>query len=169
MLIPVFVSSPTNLSDEQDACRRLILGELGHHGLEGRTIGQTDYPTSFPLRKVLTLARHCSGGIILGFSQLEVVRGVWKRGTPHESEVEEGVALPTPWNNLEAGVLFARGVPLLIFREAGISGGVFDNGVTDLFLHPMPKPALEYQEDKALKAVFQRWTAQVRGHYYGNG
>jgi hypothetical protein len=63
--------------------------------------------------------------------------------------------------------LFALDVPLLVFREAGISGGVFDNGVTDLFVHPMPKPDTEYQDKKALRAVFQKWTAQVRLHYYG--
>ena len=57
--------------------------------------------------------------------------------------------------------------PLLVFRESGISGGVFDNGVTDLFVHPMPKPDAEYNEVKALRAVFQKWIAQVCAHYHG--
>lgn len=71
MLIPVFGSSPTLLSAEQDLARRLILGELNAVGLEWRSIGQTDYPSSFPLREVLTLAKHCAGGVVLGFSQFE--------------------------------------------------------------------------------------------------
>ena len=72
MLIPVFVSMPNTLSNKQDAAQRLVLRELGHHGIEARTLGQTDYPTSFPLREVLTLAKHCSGGLILGFSPRHV-------------------------------------------------------------------------------------------------
>ncbi len=121
------------------------------------------------MREVLTLATHCSGGVILGFSQFEATAGTWKKGTPFKSAVRKGhsVFLPTPWNQLEAGILFALDVPLLVVREQGISGGVFDPGVTDLLIHPMPKPDAEYQERKALRVVFQKWTAEVRSLYYG--
>lgn len=169
MLIPVFVSMPNTLSKKQSMAQQLVLGELGHHGIEARTLGRTDYPTNFPLREVLTLAKHCSGGVILGFSQFEATVGTWKKGTPFKFSIGKNkpVLFPTPWNQLEAGILFALNVPLLVFRETGIFGGVFDNGVTDLFIHPMPKPDAEYNEKKALRAVFQKWTAQVRAHYYG--
>ena len=80
MLIPVFVSIPNSLNSKQSVAHQLVLEELGHHGLEARTLGRTDYPTSFPLREVLTLAKHCSGGLILGFSQF--------RG--HSRGMEEG-------------------------------------------------------------------------------
>ncbi len=168
MLIPVFVSIPNTLNEQQRLAYKYVLGELGHHGIEARTLGRTDYPTSFPLREVLTLAKHCSGGVILGFSQLIATAGTIKKGTPFRSHIKKGKPLPfpTPWNHLEAGILFALAVPLLVFREPGIFGGVFDNGVTDLFIHPMPRPDAEYQEKKALGAVFQKWSAQVRSHYY---
>jgi len=84
MLIPVFGSCPTHLSKTQDENRRLILGELGHAGLEWRSLGRTDYPTEFPLREVLMLAKHCSGGLILGFAQFETKTGIWKKDTPFE-------------------------------------------------------------------------------------
>lgn len=172
MLIPVFVSSPTesNLNNGQESVRRLVAGELGRLGLAERTLGQTDYPTSFPLREVLTLAKHCSGGVILGFTQFEATAGTWKKGTPFKSTVSKTrpVAFPTQWNQLEAGILFALAVPLLVFRDHGITGGVFDPGATDLFIHEMPKANVKYTERKALRAVFQRWAAQVRSHYYGD-
>lgn len=168
MLIPVFVSTPKALNAAQDASHRYLLGELGQMGFEARTLGRTDYPTSFPLREVLTLAKHCSGGVVLGFSQFEATAGTWKRGTPYKRAIKKGFTepFPTPWNHLEAGILFALGVPLLVFREQGVSGGVFDNGVTDLFVHPMPKADLEYAEKKSLRAVIHKWAAQVRSHYY---
>ena len=169
MLIPVFVSMPNTLNRKQSEAQQLVLGELGHQGIEARTLGRTDYPTSFPLREVLTLAKHCSGGLILGFSQFEAIAGTWKKGTPFKRSVVKNKPshFPTPWNQLEAGILFALNVPLLVFRESDVSGGVFDNGVTDLFVHPMPAPDAEYSERKALREVFQKWTAQVRAHYYG--
>jgi hypothetical protein len=67
MKIPVFVSLPTMLNDDQDAARKLILRELDRNGLEARSLGRSDYPTELPLREVLTIARHCAGGVILGF------------------------------------------------------------------------------------------------------
>ena len=67
-------------------------------GIEARSIGLTDYPTSFPLREVLTLAKHCSGGLILGFSQFEATAGTWKKDTPFKHKVGKNkpVQFPTP-------------------------------------------------------------------------
>ena len=145
MLIPVFVSMPNRLSNKQGAALQLVLKELGDHGIEARTLGLTDYPTSFPLREVLTLAKHCSGGLILGFSQFEATAGMWKKDTPFKYKVgrNKPAQFPTPWNRLEARILFALDIPLLVFHESGISDGVFDNGVTDLFVHPMPQRGLK--------------------------
>ena len=166
MLIPVFVSSPTSLNEQQSASRQIILRTLKKHGLEARAIGKTDYPTSFPLREVYSLARHCSGGVILGFSQFEATSGVWKKGTVSEFDSTESTHFPTPWNHLEAGVLFSLNVPLLVFCECGVSGGVFDKGVTDLFVHPMPQRDQQRENTRALQGVFAKWTAKVRMKYY---
>src|SRR5437588_11123037 len=120
MKIPVFVSAPTVLSKEQEASRRHIVRELEDSGLEWRALGRSDYPTELPLREVLTIARHCAGGIILGFSQFRADSGVWKPDTPDQKSAVVPVSFPTPWNQLEAGILFSLGLPLLVFRETGI-------------------------------------------------
>jgi hypothetical protein len=64
------------------------------------------------------------------------------------------VLFPTPWNHIEAGILHGLGLPLLVFAEDGISGGVFDRGVTDVFIHRMPSPSMSPSAKKALSAVF---------------
>ncbi len=166
MLIPVFGSCPTYLNNKQDEAKRLILGELGHARLEWRSLGQTDYPTNYPLKEVHILAKHCSGGVILGFSQFETSKGVWKKGTPFEKKEKALITFPTPWNQLEAGMLYSLGLPLLVFREDGISGGIFDNGVTDLFIHQIPKKKLGRQERKVIKEVIHKWARKVHAHYY---
>ncbi len=112
MKIPVFVSAPTVLSPAQDAARRLILRELEHSGLEWRALGRSDYPTELQLREVLTIARHCAGGVILGFSQFRADTGVWKPDTPDKKPLTSPVFFPSPWNHLEAGILFSPGPAL---------------------------------------------------------
>jgi hypothetical protein len=164
MKIPVFVSCPTVLSESQAAVRQLIVDELDALDLEPRALGRSDYPYELPLREVLTIARHCSGGVILGFSQFWVESGFAKRDTASERQIAD-VAMPSAWNHLEAGVLFGLRVPLLVFCEPTVEGGVFDHGVSDAFIHAMPSP--EPASDKqGLRSVFLKWSGHVREHYY---
>ncbi len=165
MRIPVFVSAPTALNDEQAASYAIVLEELANLQLEPRRLGVSDYPRDYPLREVAVIARHCSGGIILGFEQFRSQAAVWKHGSASERTVTELVRLPTPWNHLEAGILFGLKLPLLIFREPGIAGGVFDEGVTDVFVNKMPMHGQSPEERRALTEIFLKWRGRVSEHY----
>ena len=165
MQIPVFVSCPTSLNDAQERSRQAVLDELERFGLENRALGRSDYPVDTPLKEVLILARHCAGGLFLGYSQLVIESGIRKAGTAKE-ECVTGIHQPTPWNQLEAGILYGLGLPLLIFREVGVSGGIFDLGSGEAFVQAMPVPGSSSATDSGLRDVFLRWQARVREHYY---
>jgi len=159
---------PTSLSLSQEEARTSIIQQLDDNDLEPRALGRSDYPTELPLREVLLIARHCSGGVILGFEQCRADSGVLKPGTSAEKRVSTPLAFPSPWNHLESGILFGLRLPILVFREDSITGGVFDNGVSDVFVHPIPSPDITGTVKAALKQVFQRWAGKVREHYYGD-
>lgn len=167
MDIPVFVSCPTSLGKDQKASRELILRQLKRFNLEPRALGRSDYPTELPLREVLLVARHCSGGLILGFEHYRSLKGVRKPGTAEEKKLAGRVSIPTPWNHLEAGILFGLQLPILVFREKEIEGGVFDPGVSDVYIHEMPSPSDTRSRKDALGDVFLKWQSEVRRHYYG--
>ena len=167
MDIPVFVSCPTSLNEDQEASRALILRQLKRFNLEPRALGRSDYPTELPLREVMLVARHCSGGLILGFEQYRSLGGIRKPGAPEELRDDGHVSIPSPWNHLEAGILFGLRLPILIFRDQGIDGGVFDPGVSDVFIHEMPTPKDAKARKEALSDVFLKWQAEVRRYYYG--
>ncbi|TQD28442.1 hypothetical protein [Methanolobus vulcani] len=76
------------------------------------------------------------------------------------------VVMPTPWNQLEAGILFGLKVPLLIFKEKGIEGGVFDHGISDVFIHTMPPTKPNKKKKEELKQVFLKWQSEVSKKYY---
>lgn len=165
MRIPVFVSRPSSISGNQQKLYDAVEGLLDKFQLEPRRLGSSDYPTELPLREIAVMARHCAGGLILGFEQLQVTTGVAKRGTPHEAPAS-GNLIPTAWNHLEAGILFGMGLPLLVFREQGVSGGIFDNGVTDAFVHTFPSLPIKRAVMRELDAVFMKWQSKVRELYY---
>ena len=169
MRVPVFVSapSPDNLSPGQEQSAAIIQKLVNRYKLDWRALGRSDYPNDLPLKEVLRMVRHCSGGIILGFEQFRATKGVSKRGSPKAKVANSVVSFPTPWNQLEAGILFSSGLPMMIFREPGISGGVFDVGTSEVFIHQMPTTTMPTQALDDLDSVFQNWVARVRRHYYG--
>jgi hypothetical protein len=156
------------LNPAQDRSRDRIVRELARLQLEPRALGRSDYPSDCPLREVSVIANHCSGGLILGFRQFSATSGTWKPGTKEQRPVRRGKpeAFPSPWNQLEAGILFGLQLPLLIFREASVRGGVFDDGVTDVFIHEMPKGDISDQNLEGFREVLLKWSARVRERYY---
>ena len=168
MKIPVFISSPSALNAEQEFSRNKIISFVEKLNLEPRALGRSDYPTEYPVREVLVIAKHCSGGVILGFEQIQVFSGLRWPGTKQETRISNRnpVSIPTSWNQLEAGILFGLRLPLLIFREKNISGGVFDNGVTDVFVHNLPVGNWTAADDTSLNEVFLKWFGKVHEAYY---
>lgn len=55
---------------------------------------------------------------------------------------------------------------MLIFKEDGVEGGVFDYGITDVFVHEMPpvKPSKDKYEE--LRQIFLKWQGEVNRVYY---
>lgn len=103
-----------------------------------------------------------------GFEQLYVDSGTRKRGTGEQKIIDTSnpISIPTPWNHLEAGILFSLKIPLLIFKEDGVEGGVFDYGITDVFVHNMPDPKPSKSKLDELKQVFLKWYGEVNRRYY---
>ena len=56
--------------------------------------------------------------MILGFEQYRSLKGIRKPDTPEAKRQNPPVKIPTSWNHLE--------------------GGVFDPGVSDVYIHEMP-------------------------------
>lgn len=166
--IPVFVSSPTILSKEQEAKRQVIINILAELQLEDRALGRSDYAKDYPLKEVFVIAKHCAGGVILGFEQLYVESGIRKRNTVESKAIDStnNLIISTPWNQLEAGILYGLKLPLIIFKEKGIEGGIFDYGISDVFIHEMPPENPDPNKIIELKQVFLKWYGAVSQNYY---
>ena len=175
--IPVFASVPSKLDLDQRASCAYVYYWLRRVGLEPRTVGVSDNSYYNPLHEVRTLARHCAGGLILGYCQVVAknAKTTVKGRTADEVEtliIKEYYA-PTPWNQLETGILFGLGLPLLVLKQKGITGGIFDEGASDVFVQPMPMPGPDWESKLSSgtgatpfeQALF-RWQTLVRHHYY---
>ena len=173
--LPVFVSGPTKLSPEQDDVRNAIFDILEEEELAPRALGQTDYPDSLPLVQVCMFASHCAGGLILGFEQIRATAGIQKYRA-RDSEYRDAskpidgmLRLPTAWNHMEAGVLFALGRPLLIMCETGIADGVFFPGTASTFTHTLPANLNEMTRQRdQIRQIIKSWRGRVSATYRSN-
>jgi hypothetical protein len=170
MKIPVFVSAPSDLNEEQQLSFDCIGRLLNKENLEARALGRSDYPTDYPLKEVVMIARRCAGGVILGYSQsiapvLKIKPGVPPKEGEKPRKNAKDVKFPTPWNQLEAGILFSLRLPLIVFREEGISGGIFDLGSSDVFIISLPLGEISEKKEEQIVFSLQNWAARVREHY----
>ena len=184
--IPVFASVPSWLNDDQKRSKAFIYELLDRLYVEPRTVGASDEAQFDPLKEVRTLARHCAGGIILGYTQFFAENVSW-RG----DNIDKFFA-PTEWNHLETGVLFGLGLPLLVLSEPGVDRGIFGVGSSGMFVHEMPMPPESYHAERTSESttkrpkasdpgvvafqasaerferVLLRWQSRVQVHYYGD-
>src|SRR5262249_38709403 len=124
MKIPVLVSCPTSLSRDQEARRKIAIDILDSLNLEPRALGRSDYPADLPLREVLVIARHCAGGVILGFNQFTATAGTSKPGTKSESRCPARLSFRPPgitWRRAYCSLLANR----CLYSEKMGSPGVF--------------------------------------------
>jgi hypothetical protein len=123
-------------------------------------VGVNQFGNEAPLMTVRRLMEACHGAVVLGLAQLLVTTGVSKPGTSSERRVRS-VRLPTPWNQLEAGIAFALDLPLLIVHEAGVEAdGIFDPQIGDRFVHQTDLSAA-WLASEAFSQPFDQWVNEV--------
>jgi hypothetical protein len=155
-VIDVFVSRPTRTAQDFTIGLQGFLTYLESHGFRPRTFGTTDYPLASPLDEVIRLMKRCRGAIILGYPQIEIRSGAVKG-----REIDALTFLPTEWNQIEAGLAYASGLPLLLIHHLGITGGVFDRGAVNRFIYEVDLVAPNWALRQEVSGAVERWKEEV--------
>jgi hypothetical protein len=150
--LPVFLSHPQRKTPEQEKVYTFLRKTLLAFDLKPKTV-DTPYPTKAPLLEVRALAETCAGGVVLGFA-----RRPYGDGAGSSSSA-------TPWNHLEAGMLFGLGLPLLIFRDRTVDDGIFDANATGDVVYEMPEPPFDHHRSYVIDPI-RRWREKVELRYY---
>lgn len=164
--VPIFVSIPTKLNDKQQAVDAGIRRALQASRLSPRTVTGCVPPMQSPLAEITRLARRCAGGLILGFRQSTANDVVRWPGSRFETEAAQS-HYPSPWNQLEAGILYSLGVPMLIFAEDGVTGGIFDQGMGNFLIHPFSADSFSDDDAEQMGILIREWGRLVTRHHQG--
>ena len=157
--INVFVSRPNWIATQYRDGLQRFLGMLEALSLRPRTIGATDYPVKSPLDEVIKLMKGCRGAVVLGYPQIEATVGSIKGAA-----ITSSLLLPTEWNQIEAGLAYARELPLLVIHHIGVSRGIFDRGALNnfLFAKDLADPAWAASEE--IGGALRAWRDDVLGY-----
>lgn len=118
------------------------------------------FPNVSLMKAVEQLMRQCSGTVIIGISQAVIQKGISKPGTSNEKLIKNTL-LPTPWNHIEASMAYILNLPLLVIRDQGIEGGVFDVGTTRNFIHILQLDTQEWMGKPSFLQPFAEWHREV--------
>lgn len=155
-MLNIFVSRPTVVGSSFERGLEGFLEILDKMELAPRTLGGTDQPTTSPLDEVIRLLDACAGAVILGYPQLRVDKGVLK-GAP----LSEPLVLPTEWNHIEAGLAYARDLPLLLVGHSGVQRGIFDRGAIPGFLHVVDMSTDTWALQEPIAGALKSWKSRV--------
>lgn len=124
----VFVSVGGTATAQQEAFVRGVEERLRSEGLVPHTVGRNTFSSDSPLKAVTELMDRCSGTVVIALERSYFPTGVDKRGGPKETALSD-VRLPSPWNQIEAAMSYARGLPIMVVVESGLkSEGLLERG-----------------------------------------
>ncbi|MGB8298812.1 MAG: hypothetical protein WCG85_25570 [Polyangia bacterium] len=153
----IFLSRPTWVSPEFEPGLANFYKLLAMVQLNPRTLGVgADRPTVSPMDEVIALMNECRGAVILGFPQIIVASGRCKA-----DEIASNLVLGTEWNHIEAGLAYARGLPLLAVHHVGVSRGIFDRGAINSFIHQVDLSSPAWALDETVTGALKKWSEKV--------
>lgn len=167
MGVPVFLSHPRPFSDEQQQLVDRVRAYFDERNLEPRTLGVNEYDTEVPLASIRRLMLESNGVLVLALRRYHVDTGAAHlpgSGRKKSTRDISGSWITSPWCQVEAGMGYQLGLPVLVFREEGVlADGVLERGVMASY---MPEVTLNGNVDKFFaskewKQLIQRFEADV--------
>ena len=128
MSADVFLSIGRIYTKEQEVFVSAIEDYLRENGLTPRALGRTDFSSQQPLKFIEEVMRECSGTVVIAFERLHIQNAIEFRTGDSERE-HSNVKIPSVWNQIEAGMAYVLGHPLLVIMEKGLkSDGILEFG-----------------------------------------
>jgi hypothetical protein len=135
--ISVFLSYPKPFRRSQHEFVDRVRSHLRARGLAPRTLGVTDYDMDAPLKAIRRLMLESNGLITIAFRRSHVERGAgnFRTDLGLAERPLDGAWLTTPWAHIEPAMAYQIGLPVLIFREAGVlDDGILEKGVLGTYM-----------------------------------
>ncbi len=165
MEIPVFVSCSKAYLQRQEAFLVEVERALVEACLRPMTLGRSEYSIDAPLEAIRRLMTGSFGLITLAFRRSYVEVGTDRPMSDlGEPEVDRSKTwLSSPYCQIEPAMAYQLGIPVLIWREDGVSAeGLLDRGAVGLSMPAFDLDTPPNLSDRMWRQPFQEWIDRVR-------
>lgn len=164
MNLPVFLSISKEYTEEQKKFHQGFVDYMRNQGFEPRTVGRTDYFMDEPLSGCRMVMLESYGLVTLAFRRYYIAEGWENYGHLKRQKPIGGEYLTSPWCHIEAAMAYQLGLPILMFREEGVSErGLLAKGITDTYLPVFHASEFDtYFGRDDFWQLFYQWGGRVR-------
>jgi len=172
MSIPVFLSCPKPYLQRQVDFLNAVEAHLGECDLRPMTLGRSEYSMDAPLIAIRRLMGSSFGLLTLAFRRTLIDSG-FDRPSSDVGEKQISRAdtwLTSPYCQIEPAMAYQIGLPVLVWREAGVTEeGLLDRGALDLAMPSFDLDAPPRLSEREWKQPLSEWVRRVQSTYARNG
>jgi hypothetical protein len=163
-MINVFISHPTPHNKYQEEFLSLIECELKKHDLNPTNLGKNNWDFRSPLKPIKELMATCKAAIIIGMVRHHSYIGYEKEFTEDSKELIHKYTT-TPWVQIEAGMAYQAGLPLLILKEKKVfAEGILDPQLSDYFVFEFEAEKQAEKLSHALEEIILSWVIHIKSN-----
>jgi hypothetical protein len=119
----VFLSVGATYTKDQEDYVNAFERLMNKNNLKRLVVGRDSPPSRQPILEVKDLMRRADAVVVLAFTRYVIHSGAEKPGANRPSHRQGAITNerhPTVWNQIEAGIAFGLGTPLLLILEDGM-------------------------------------------------
>lgn len=161
-IINVFISHPTPYNKYQEIFLSLIESELKKHGLNPTNLGKNNWSFISPLKPIKEIMDTCVAAIVIGLERHHSFIGYEKEFSKGSKELIHKYS-SSPWIQIEAGMAYQAGLPILILKEDKVYGeGILDPQISDSFVFEFELKKLQKKISPELEEIIRSWVKHFK-------
>ncbi len=161
-MINVFISHPTPYNKYQESFLSLIDLELKKHGLNPKNLGKNNWNFRSPLKPIKEIMDTCVAAIVIGLERHHSFIGYEKEFSKNTKELIHKYS-SSPWIQIEAGMAYQAGLPILILKEEKVYGeGILDPQISDSFVFEFDLKKLHKKISPELEEMISSWVKHFK-------
>jgi hypothetical protein len=115
----IFISAGSPSTTEQQEFLDALMDTIRSGGHRPRVINKTDPLYEQPLNGIRKVLSQCDGALIAAYERIHIDNGSERRNSKKETQIQDS-AITTPWNQIEAAMAYAMGVPILVVCQESV-------------------------------------------------
>ncbi len=161
-MINVFISHPTPYNKYQKGFLSLVQARLEQYGLNPTNLGKNNWDFRSPLKPIREMMSECKAAIIIGLERHHSYIGYEKEHSKDSSELIHKYTT-SPWVQIEAGMAYQAGLPLLIIKEKKVyNEGILDSQISDSYIFELEIEKQYKKLSPELEEIILSWVNHIK-------